>query len=309
MDHIKVLYHFIIFFSCIISFGLGVVIYLKTKNNIIRDYLILLLNITVILFSWIFTKYNVIAGMNSNTPFYEAREIIESMSLNILKWTLPLFVHSFFNVPFAKKANNVFFFLALFFSIYFIIAFFRIDAYFIAYKLSKTYWFISYGIICTVTIYCFIIGIRYYKHLKNPVMKDISRKILILVAADIPLILFDNYTEYARKYIILTPFIILILNALSVYFALKYFFLAPGERTAPLAPDDSFFKKYDISKREKDVCLLLLEGCTYMEIGEKLFISKATVKTHINRIYSKTGVSRREELTSLVVVHTSPLRR
>ena len=48
--------------------------------------------------------------------------------------------------------------------------------------------------------------------------------------------------------------------------------------------------KQDISKREKDIILLLLKGRQYKEIADKLFISVNTVRTHINHIYTKCGV-------------------
>ena len=46
-----------------------------------------------------------------------------------------------------------------------------------------------------------------------------------------------------------------------------------------------------LSKREKEVAILLASGLSYKEIAAKLFVSEATVKTHIARIYTKTGAS------------------
>ena len=40
----------------------------------------------------------------------------------------------------------------------------------------------------------------------------------------------------------------------------------------------------------------LVRGSSYAEIGRKLFISLATVKTHVNRIYRKTNTRSRPEL-------------
>ncbi|MEM6336033.1 MAG: response regulator transcription factor [Bacteroidota bacterium] len=42
-----------------------------------------------------------------------------------------------------------------------------------------------------------------------------------------------------------------------------------------------------LSERERDVIALLAHGMTNAEIGEQLFISENTVKTHVNRIYDK----------------------
>ncbi len=50
-----------------------------------------------------------------------------------------------------------------------------------------------------------------------------------------------------------------------------------------------------ISEREYQVLELLAEGCTNREIGNRLFISANTVKTHLARLYEKLEVSRRTQ--------------
>ncbi len=48
-----------------------------------------------------------------------------------------------------------------------------------------------------------------------------------------------------------------------------------------------------LSSREKEILILLYEGDSYKEIGEKLFISAHTVHTHIKNIYQKLHVNSR----------------
>lgn len=50
-------------------------------------------------------------------------------------------------------------------------------------------------------------------------------------------------------------------------------------------------KKNILSKREKDVLVLLSEGNSYSTIADKLFISKNTIKFHLKRIYLKLQVN------------------
>lgn len=52
----------------------------------------------------------------------------------------------------------------------------------------------------------------------------------------------------------------------------------------------------DLSKQEKVVQNLILEGKTNKEIANELYISLSTVKTHITNIYGKLKVSSRQEL-------------
>ena len=56
-----------------------------------------------------------------------------------------------------------------------------------------------------------------------------------------------------------------------------------------------------INPREKEVLALVVKGMTSKEIGEQLFISKATVETHRQNIRAKTGVKTTAELIALTL--------
>ena len=55
-----------------------------------------------------------------------------------------------------------------------------------------------------------------------------------------------------------------------------------------------------LSKRENEVAALILQGRTTQETADTLFISAATVKTHLQHIYEKTGVRNRTELARVM---------
>ena len=48
-----------------------------------------------------------------------------------------------------------------------------------------------------------------------------------------------------------------------------------------------------LSNREREILTLLARGSSNREIARELFISEATVKTHLNHIYTKLGVANR----------------
>jgi DNA-binding CsgD family transcriptional regulator len=54
-----------------------------------------------------------------------------------------------------------------------------------------------------------------------------------------------------------------------------------------------------LSVRENQVASLLCEGESYKEIASRLFISLATVQTHVSKIYRKTGVKTKADLILL----------
>jgi DNA-binding CsgD family transcriptional regulator len=60
------------------------------------------------------------------------------------------------------------------------------------------------------------------------------------------------------------------------------------------APPD--FDQFGFSKREKEVCLLLLKGFSIRQIGDQLSIAFDTVNNHCRSIYRKLGIKSRKEL-------------
>lgn len=49
----------------------------------------------------------------------------------------------------------------------------------------------------------------------------------------------------------------------------------------------------ELSAREREVLQLVARGCTNREVGERLHVSAATVKTHLLNVYAKLGVDDR----------------
>ncbi|NKZ05666.1 response regulator [Actinomadura latina] len=58
-----------------------------------------------------------------------------------------------------------------------------------------------------------------------------------------------------------------------------------------------------LSAREAEVLALVAEGLTNAQIGERLYIGQATVKTHLLRIFTKLGVSDRTAAVMAAMQH------
>jgi DNA-binding CsgD family transcriptional regulator len=54
----------------------------------------------------------------------------------------------------------------------------------------------------------------------------------------------------------------------------------------------------NLTRREAQIALCCVEGLTNPEIGERLFVSEQTVKSHLRNIFVKMGVKRRTEMAS-----------
>ena len=61
----------------------------------------------------------------------------------------------------------------------------------------------------------------------------------------------------------------------------------------PFVLDAGKLKELGITPREFEILGLIAEGLSNREIGERLFVSENTVKTHSSRLFDKLGVNRR----------------
>jgi len=66
-----------------------------------------------------------------------------------------------------------------------------------------------------------------------------------------------------------------------------------SERDGTVGVDEPF---EPLSPREEEVVVLIAAGRTNAEIGERLHVSVATVKSHVNSILTKLGARNRVEV-------------
>jgi DNA-binding CsgD family transcriptional regulator len=76
-------------------------------------------------------------------------------------------------------------------------------------------------------------------------------------------------------------------------------FIAPAAAAAQM-PSDALALLYDLTPAEKRICELIAEGRPQAEIATMLGIARGTVKTHVLRIFNKTGCRRQADLMKLV---------
>jgi DNA-binding NarL/FixJ family response regulator len=71
----------------------------------------------------------------------------------------------------------------------------------------------------------------------------------------------------------------------------------------PAGPSASGKPPDGLTTREAEVLSLLASGLSNAEIAQRLYLSHATVKTHINRIFAKTGVRDRAQAVRYAYQH------
>jgi len=63
------------------------------------------------------------------------------------------------------------------------------------------------------------------------------------------------------------------------------------QKFAPPEPKSPDYESSNLSKREKEILLLMMEGDNFHAIAKKLFLSYDTVRTHVRSIYKKLHVA------------------
>ncbi len=81
----------------------------------------------------------------------------------------------------------------------------------------------------------------------------------------------------------------------------RYLALRAAERSGPAAMPAA--ELAGLSPREREVLVLLTQGCTDVQLARRLGLSLSTVRTHLCRIRDKLGVRTRLELAMLATGH------
>ena len=129
------------------------------------------------------------------------------------------------------------------------------------------------------------------------------KRVLLYGAIGGALIALLKYVEY-QHFIRVYPtevyggIVALIFTAVGIYVGLRL--TRPKEvvvvREVPASPfvlNEAKLKELAITPREHEILALIAEGLSNREIGERLFVSENTVKTHSSRVFEKLGVNRR----------------
>jgi DNA-binding CsgD family transcriptional regulator len=137
------------------------------------------------------------------------------------------------------------------------------------------------------------------------VSPPVKRAILYGLAGGVLIALLKvlEYKHFVRAYPteIYGGLVAVIFSAVGLYFGLRWarakeVVVIKEVRIAaggPFVLDAEKLEALGITQREHEILGLIAEGLSNREIGERLFVSENTVKTHSSRLFDKLGVNRR----------------
>jgi DNA-binding CsgD family transcriptional regulator len=82
---------------------------------------------------------------------------------------------------------------------------------------------------------------------------------------------------------------------LGIYLGLKFRKVEIVEVGPVIEIDEQQIETLGLTEREMEVLRLIASGLSNVEIGEKLFVSENTVKTHVSNLFVKLDVKRRTQ--------------
>lgn len=157
--------------------------------------------------------------------------------------------------------------------------------------------FILYGQILSITIsYFFVL---------NQIIEETRRKLFKKVMIIFVIVFISMMIEsmIVSDVHVTGPLLFMILNGFGIYYTIHYLFQKDQVTTNTIESIEAVLHDYNVTGREQEIILLILDSYTNKEIGETLYIAEGTVKNHVYKIYKKLNVRSRTDLINFLKPH------
>ena len=161
-------------------------------------------------------------------------------------------------------------------------------------------------VIFLLPFYPIILFFSYYKRIKEKIIARIIRPVIIVAIFFLPILLLENFEldftigsggfSIFNFRVLTFPLFYLVLNLIFFYYGFQHIHMIYLPKSKVFCISEEFIRKFNITNREKELICLIYEGCSNKQIGNRLFISPATVRNHLHNIYEKTGSKNRVDL-------------
>jgi len=125
----------------------------------------------------------------------------------------------------------------------------------------------------------------------------VKKTILVFALLILALLLLFQFSKYAVISGDLDSEITIAIIAIVFFFIGVYLNKKSLQKRTKVSEDIDHqkIKDLDISNREYEVLIGISEGLSNKEIGDKLFVSESTIKTHVSNLLSKLNAKRRTQ--------------
>jgi DNA-binding CsgD family transcriptional regulator len=124
---------------------------------------------------------------------------------------------------------------------------------------------------------------------------------LVFLSGGIHIPLFLNSINDPVSELVFIFLFFFINTAIGIYFVYNIQ-IEPVEQEEDISDTsfDLFIREFGITSRESQIIQEIYKGKTNQEIADKLFVTVQTIKDHTHRIYMKTNIKNRAQLTSFL---------
>lgn len=303
MRHLALLYYVLSFTAGCISIGLCLLIYRQYRKTVLRDYAVFLTALALILFGLILHLYGQLAGLEEFRGFRIAAEAVDRSGALLFLGAAPFFFHRLIAVEVTAVRRAVFL-VALGAGCALAVLRPLVPEAAWAFALPLV---LMYGMI----VFCLVLVAVNLPRIGDPILRRVLRLFFFVSLVFFPVMLVEVLRErlpalrlYDVFELFALPSYFLVINILSVVLCFRTLnqppYLAGEELTK------HFSQSFGITTREREIIPLLIEGRSYAEVADALFISYKTVDNHVQNIYQKTGVRNRLQLANLLQSNRQP---
>lgn len=296
MKHFIFLFHMITFLVGFVGIISALFAYIKYPIKLIKYYIIFIVALTIILLEQTIISYEMI----NIVEFFWLNVLLNSgeyVSSGLIIYFLPLFVHELTKSVWTKKKRSIFIGLVVLQAILWAMHYLTL------YKKLLT--LLASSLLFLVIIYCIVFLVIRFNTIKETSIKRALKLFTLITILFLPYMYLDTRAEHIEVLnrlfpygLLSVPIFYMLWNLVSIYLGVKW--MKAYGKVSDIMSHEDFFERFNITKREKEIILLLVKGYSYNQLAEELVISVTTVKTHIHNIYKKVGVKNKIELIHLM---------
>jgi len=297
MTHLTFAFYVLALIAGTASIHQTILIYLRYRKRVIKQYGFFLLALYLFLVAFALELYGRIGAIADSHALRNLLWIFQAAGGITYIFASPYFYHSLIGIDMTRCKR---------------IAFFVIDVLVVAAAFADVA--LPALVVTDITLNALLFGMIAYglvliaanlRRIADQVLKKALLIFVLLSVGFFPFLYLDALAGITNRLSALEayegfahPLYFLVLNVLTIYFGLRYLNRPAYMTDSGLT--DFFCTRYGITRREREIIQLLVDGTSSREIAERLFVSAKTVENHIYNIYQKLGVKNRVQLYQLL---------